>query len=331
MKKLRIAEEDIPQLVQNFEQWLKTAKIADGKLNFSKNIIPTKVESDNKPVVLFKEMAWLKIKTLVRMFDTEVAWHGTVNRVDETHFEITDIMVYPQTVTGATVNTDQAEYEMWLMRQPDEVFNAIRFQAHSHVNMAVSPSATDETHQKKIVDQLGPDDFYIFMIINKRDEFHVRIYDMKTNLLYEPADVVIQYEPNELDNFIAVSNAQVQKKTYVGTGYNYGGYNYGKYSGTNLYSGQTKAANAPATTQVPTKSAETKSASVNDSMASGKQVMAETSEDDDDAWWEWYDRMYGNIDDEEEDYNSAYLPGYPNYNRAVGKKKNSKKVKNKYR
>ena len=320
MKKLRVNEADIPQLVAEFEQYLKTAKIGDGKLTFSKNIIPTKLESDSKVTILFKELAWMKMQQLIRIFDSECAWHGTVNRVDETHFEVDDVMVYPQEVTGVTVNTDQKEYEMWLMRQPDEVFNRLRFQAHSHVNMGVTPSATDETHQKKIIDQLGNDDFYIFLIINKRNEISCRVYDMATNCLYETADVVVQYEANELDNFIAVSKAQIKQKTYTTTnkysgygGYNYGGYNYGKTYGanSNLHSSSTKKDDL--------KTDEDENTYKNRNAVALRQ-MAE-DEEDDEAWWNRYSKIYGYSDDPCDGEDE--LPGYPNYNAAV---RNGKKV-----
>ena len=57
--------------------------------------------------VNFTPEAYHEMCMLIDHFDTEVAWHGLVDRIDKTHFRITKILVYPQKVTGATVNTDQ--------------------------------------------------------------------------------------------------------------------------------------------------------------------------------------------------------------------------------
>ena len=72
---------------------------------------------------------------------------------------ISDILVYPQEVTGSTVTTDQNEYEMWLMKQEDDVFNNIRMQGHSHVNMSTSPSSVDLNLYDGILSQLDSDMF----------------------------------------------------------------------------------------------------------------------------------------------------------------------------
>lgn len=312
MKKLRLSEAEQLALFPVFQQWLKTAKITNNKITWEQNIIPSATENTTKARVLFKKKAWEKMSTLVREFSSEVAWHGTVERVDDYNFEITDIVVYPQTVTGVTVNTDQEAYEMWLMQQPDEIFNKIRFQGHSHVNMGVTPSGTDEENMKKLVQQLGDEDYYIFIVINKRHEVNTRIYDMKNNLLFETSDIQVDYEPNELDEFLADAKESVKTKTTTyttsNTGYRYGTGNYGGYNyGVNTYSSpktETKKESAPTVTQ--------------------QKLADEKSDDKDDYSDKWWNHYYGYYDDVPDDDDEGYLPGYPNYNATV---KNSKKKK----
>ena len=41
---------------------------------------------------------------------------------------------------------------------------------HSHVNMGTSPSATDTKLQEDHLAQLQDNDFYIFLIVNKKRE-----------------------------------------------------------------------------------------------------------------------------------------------------------------
>lgn len=318
MKKLRLSQSEQESLYPVFQEWLKTAKIQNNKVVWEHNIIPTAAENTKKARVLFKKKAWEKMRALVKDFSSEVAWHGTVERTGDFNFEITDIVVYPQTVTGVTVNTDQEAYEMWLIKQPDEVFNKLRFQGHSHVNMGVTPSSTDEENMRKLVSQLGEDDFYIFIIINKSHNVNTRIYDMKNNLLFETLDIQVDYEPNELDDFIAEAKELVKTKTtaYSPTGYrspygigNYGGYNYG----VNTYS-------SPKT--------ETKTETKKDTAPTVVQQKLDDKKDDDkdiysDKWWNHYYGYYDDMPDDEADY----LPGYPNYNAAVNSSKKDKKKK----
>lgn len=302
MKKLKLSEAEQQALYPVFQEWLKTAKIQNNKITWERNIIPSAAENTTKARILFKKKAWEKMRALVREFSSEVAWHGTVERTDDFNFEITDIVVYPQTVTGVTVNTDQEAYEMWLIQQPDEIFNNIRFQGHSHVNMPVSPSGTDEENMRKLVTQLGDDDFYIFLIINKSHNVNARIYDMKTNLLFESADIQVDYEPNDLDDFLAEAKEKVKAKTASTSSYGAGyrspyGTSYGGYS----YNTKTETKKDTAPTVVQQKLDDKKSA----------------NDDYSDKWW----NHYGYYDDPEDEY----LPGYPNYNAAVKNSKSGKK------
>ena len=124
--------------------------------------------------IRFTTEAWRKQCSLVQYFNTEIAWHGLVRPIKE-GYEIYDILVYPQEVTGGTVETDQQKYQMWLMQQPDEIFQHIRYQGHSHVNMTPHPSGVDLDNQRRM--QIPDNDFYIFLIWNKASYYTARVYD----------------------------------------------------------------------------------------------------------------------------------------------------------
>lgn len=163
---------------------------------------------------------------LIQGFETEVAWHGVVFRDEKesNRFYITDIMVYPQIVTGGTANTEQIPYQNWLYAHEDDVFNNIRMQGHSHVNYSTNPSSVDIVHQEKILSQIDDDMFYIFMIWNKKFEKTIKIYDLANNTLYETGDVEIYIGDDgcDLNAFVKASKelVKIQPMTY--------GYNYGK-------------------------------------------------------------------------------------------------------
>lgn len=227
-KLIKLPQDILDQYTKEFYETLRSGKFSDGKVNFTKTLGTV----ERKATVIFTKMAWEKMQLLVKEFDKEVAWHGIAERCEEKDtYLISDILVYPQEVTGSTVTTDQSKYEEWLMSHDDDVFNKIRMQGHSHVNMSVSPSSVDLSLYERLLDQLSSDMFYIFMIWNKRGEKTVKIYDIRENILFETADVTVTIKGMEdMTEFLEDAKELVVTKTYnygYGTGaypYHYPGY-----------------------------------------------------------------------------------------------------------
>lgn len=244
-KNIKITDESLNEVRKAFEEALSTGKFSDGKITFTKTLGVV----NRKATVYFTELAWLKMQTLIREFDKEVAWHGIAKRGEDTskdEYYITDILVYPQEVTGATVNTDQEKYQMWLMSHDDEVFNNIRMQGHSHVNMGVTPSGVDTSLYDRILEQLDDDMFYIFMIWNKRKEKTIKIYDLAKNILFDTSDVTVEIldDGTGIEKFLKDAKDAVKDKPTTSTyqsnyrgSYGYGGY-YGGYGSS--YGGSAK-------------------------------------------------------------------------------------------
>ncbi len=138
--------------------------------------------------------AYIKMVRLVNGFDKEVAWHGYVTKTEQTYL-ISDIVVYPQTITATTVDADETLYPQWI-REQGEHLNNLRFQGHSHVNMGVSPSTTDITYFKDLLEQVN--DYYIFLIINKNHQTHIRVYDKVQNVLFTEVPLKIKLEDENL-------------------------------------------------------------------------------------------------------------------------------------
>lgn len=212
---IKINEENLRTVCEDFVEYLKTAKLSDGKVSFTKSIGVV----DRKAELCFSEKAWLKMSCLVAECDKEVAWNGTAFRRDEDGkdgYYIGDIFVYPQEVTGANVTTDQVRYETWLYDQDTETFNNLRMQGHSHVNMGTTPSGVDISNNADILKQLEDDMFFIFMIWNKKGERNIKIYDMAKNILFESADITVTYEDDMigLGSFRDTIKEMVKTKTY---------------------------------------------------------------------------------------------------------------------
>jgi hypothetical protein len=167
----------------------------------------------------YSAIAFLKQHMLVANHKDEIAWHGIVRpSEDRKYFHIEDILVYPQTVTGTNVNTDEAPYQEWKNRLDDDHYNHLRYQAHSHVNMTVSPSGVDTTLYDAMLSSLGPTSYYIFLIINKRGEFWINIYDIQNNVIYDKNDVHVTVDGIDMDTWYDTQiRDYIKPKTYQPT------------------------------------------------------------------------------------------------------------------
>jgi hypothetical protein len=193
MKWIKITPEQQQLMLKKFQDLLTAGRFSDGKINFSESIDKVTGVEVKKPTIYFTAVAWLKMLKLIDHATTEIGWHGVVDRnAEKGAYLIKDILVYPQTVTGATVTTDELEYGQWLMKQPDGVFEKIRFQGHSHVNFGVTPSGVDENFYNNILQTLTEGDYYIFMIMNKRGEVTIMLYDFTQNIIFEKADITLK-------------------------------------------------------------------------------------------------------------------------------------------
>ena len=269
-KLIKIGPECLEEVRKEFEESLKNLKLSDGKISFTKTLGTIQSRAD----LNFTDIAWQKMQALVREFDKEVAWHGIAFRdedPDKNAYTITDIIVYPQEVTGATVTTDQTKYQTWLMDHDDDVFNNIRMQGHSHVNMSVSPSGVDTSLYDRILNQLDDTMFYIFLIWNKKGEKTVKIYDLAKNILFETSDVDVHILGNgfDMNAFLTDAREKVQTKPVTLTQGNYGGGwgGWGGYAGSGASYGYGYETQKPAPSYGPSSSVKP----VKDSAAEVKQ------------------------------------------------------------
>lgn len=216
-KSIKPTAADIEKLKAEFLEAIENGKFSNGKVSFTSTLGQT----DKKAVIYFTEMAWLKMTTLIREFSKEIGWHGVCYRLPDVdnEFLITDIIVPPQEVTGVTVTTDQESYQKWLYSYEDDIFNNIRMQGHSHVNMSTSPSGVDNELYDSILSQLDGDSFYIFQIWNKSLQKTIMIYDMQNNVYYDTPDITVEVVKGEygLDEFLQTAKDMVKEHTYQQT------------------------------------------------------------------------------------------------------------------
>ena len=88
--------------------FMNTSKI-ELKLDIE-DILDEYIEQQNiiEPTVYITSNAYIKMRMLVDKTDKEVGWYGIVKEMPglEATYVIEDIVVYPQKVTGATVEQD---------------------------------------------------------------------------------------------------------------------------------------------------------------------------------------------------------------------------------
>ena len=223
MKPIFLTEERKAQLLADFEKMLAKTSMINGKLEISKEFEYEKGAYLNAKL-WYTPTAWAKMTMLVDMFSGEVGWQGVVERIEDNEFLVSDILVYPQVVTAAHVDTNEQDMSEFIIANQlkyEEEGKCINFQGHSHVNMSVSPSGTDMEDQKsRMVGQ--KDGFYIFTIQNKKRESNTWIYDYDNNVMYstKEIDVDVWMDNDELmSEFLAdakdivVSQASTYPKT----------------------------------------------------------------------------------------------------------------------
>lgn len=174
--------------------------------------IAAKPQIEERANLYVTSKAYNKMISLVVNFGTEIGWHGLARRVGKYSYEIYDVVVYPQEVTGMTIIPDEGEYGFWAMSQPEDVFRNLRMQGHSHVDMACHPSPTDREFYAKLLKGLPDDSFYIFMILNKRGDSWVQIYDNASHTTFQNDMVrrrVVYYDP-----IVEEAREVVREKTY---------------------------------------------------------------------------------------------------------------------
>ena len=227
-KRIRLPKKQQNKMVKEYAAQLAKRTLMDTGLGVTADAF--NFESTIRPVIKFSEKARLIIKELVQQCEKEIAWNGLVNYDADTNtYEVYDILIFPQIVTGTSVDVDETKYAMWLSTLSTDQLNHMRFHGHSHVNMGVGPSNVDTGYQKEML-QMQITDYYIFMIFNKREDMYACIYDVANNVVYENKDIDIEVE-SSLNPYKETVKGWitdlVEFKTYTaGTSYYNGGKGY---------------------------------------------------------------------------------------------------------
>lgn len=142
----------------------------------------------------------------------EVQWMHQLKRTEDDegniNIHIFNIWVPPQEVDAVSVDTDPKGlaklYDEWedlnTMENGDidddavnEIVNSLGVWAHSHVDMKCFPSGTDEsTFAERVEDAEGTASAelpQVMLIMNRKDEYYIRVVDPISNCVYENVEV----------------------------------------------------------------------------------------------------------------------------------------------
>lgn len=175
------------------------------------------------PTVYFTPVAWNKVLRIVAKSSGEVGWLGLVEQIDEDYM-ITDVFVPVQEVTGVTTDIEAAAHAA-LVFQLDQAgydVNQLLYWGHSHVNMSVSPSVTDEEQLAEYIEHMETATFFLRGIHNKRGEVKMDVFDVGNNVLHQRVDVRPWIEPltkEQLDDIDTQLAENVKRRAQPVYGY----------------------------------------------------------------------------------------------------------------
>lgn len=202
MKKLRLNKEEALLLLEDvkhtFEQICKSNI---GTFEYTKKDVADFLDTitDNtvtKPTVLIDADVYTKMYELVKQSSVEIQWHLMVSRDLETHtYHVYDILLFPQTNSGASTTTDQDEFAEWqakLIGDMDFPIENLRGHGHSHVNMSVFSSGVDDEYQKNLITKVEDGDYYLFFVLNKKMDLFALLYDFHQQIMFSTSDMDIE-------------------------------------------------------------------------------------------------------------------------------------------
>ena len=171
-----------------------------------------KITLAKKPIVLFSSDAILKMKLYTKEVNDEVGWLGTVNKIGNNYY-VSDVFLFEQDVHGTTTEITPeglTTFAEEILKEEDgiEKWNNMKLWGHSHVNMGVFASSQDD---KQIKELKANTDFFIRVIMNKKDEIKIDITD--DDVAIENADFaeINNQDVTNLLKLIEEAKAQIEE------------------------------------------------------------------------------------------------------------------------
>ena len=208
----------VKEFLAKFKKELDTFKfnVNDTKISVAFDVSQPAKE---KVKIMFTQDAYIKMKSLVDFYDTEVSWYGLVEKLENKLFRVYDVKICKQYVNGGKVDTEDEDTLEFFNSLTDDEAEHMHYQAHSHVKMSTSASCIDLQNQADVVHNIGKEGFYIFQIWNKSNEISTYLYDLDENMFYDSKDVEIDIEGagETINEFLMSTVDLVIEKKYTYT------------------------------------------------------------------------------------------------------------------
>lgn len=177
---------------------------------------------NHKATIKMSGDIYASIVSAVQRQDKEFAWFGdvVVEQDDPENFviRISDIYLYPQTVSNSSVSEPDTSSQEYLDFMCDKIAEGARlgkpvmqYYGHSHVNMGVTPSAVDMDYRNQNA-QLN-----VFSIHNKAGNMEWQIWT--EDFIYETKDIDVQVMGTKLQNTELIKEKAYPKVMHYGGAY----------------------------------------------------------------------------------------------------------------
>lgn len=161
------------------------------------------------PRVVFSWRAWCLSHMFTQLHHHEISWFGRVILKDDQEnpgkkvVYVDDVWLFEQECGPGETEISGADLGKFITTAPPEDMNRIRFWGHSHVNMGVFWSGTDDN----AMNQLRGGGINVFVVFNKKGLYRARVdvCDGISNFWVDNIDVEFETPelPSKIDTYVA--------------------------------------------------------------------------------------------------------------------------------
>ena len=164
------------------------------------------------PKICITEETLLKFKAYVDSCEKEIGWLAFVRKEEDGTYLIYDTILPKQEVTSVTTELTESGLqevgEEVLQNRFDE-FENIRCWCHSHVNMQIYPSKTDDDTFEQFYQNC---DYFIRIICNKKDDMRVDFVDLVNEVRFDNTSWNIWTLPETYEEYVKIEDYDEQIK-----------------------------------------------------------------------------------------------------------------------
>ena len=172
-----------------------------------------KKEDEKPPMVCFTEQVLAKFKGYVDNCSLEIGWLALVKIDEQGRYIVYDTLLPHQNVSAVTTDLMESGLqevgEEILTTRPDE-FNNVRCWCHSHVNMQVCPSGTDDNTFEQFYENC---EYFIRVICNKKGDMRVDFVDLEKETRFDNINwyILLSKETEALNNSIEKCQKEIDE------------------------------------------------------------------------------------------------------------------------